>query len=110
MPRKKDEDAVRSRVLRRQGRKKASGVLWKISESGVSTWKIRPKRMLKYCEDSEDLKVGLSELKDQLENAGRNRFFCHVDCQTGSGMKEAKSSWRFSVQGENEVCIASLAR
>ena len=39
------------------------------------------KRMLKYLEDSEELKVGLSELKEQLETPEESRFFHHADCQ-----------------------------
>ena len=38
--------------------------------------------MLKYLEDTEDVKVGLSELKEQLETLEESVFF-HADCQTG---------------------------
>ena len=41
------------------------------------------KRMLRYPEDSEDLKVSVSELKGQLETPEEAGFFCHADCQTG---------------------------
>ena len=41
------------------------------------------KRMPGYPEDSEDLKVGISELKGQMANAGRSRFFHHANCPTG---------------------------
>ena len=39
--------------------------------------------MLKYLEDSEELKVSLCELKEQLETPEEAGFFCHADCQTG---------------------------
>ena len=38
------------------------------------------KRMLKYLEDSEDLKVGVSELKEQLETPEEAGI--SADCQT----------------------------
>ena len=41
------------------------------------------RKMLKYLEDNEDVKVGLSELKEQFGNAGRSRYFHSADCQTG---------------------------
>ena len=34
-------------------------------------------------EDSEELKVSLSELKEQLETPEEAGFFFHVACQTG---------------------------
>ena len=40
-------------------------------------------RMLKYPEDSEDVNVGLGELKEQLGNAGRNRYLQHADREAG---------------------------
>ena len=57
------------------------------------------KKMLKYLEDSEDLKVGLGELKEQLEPPEEAGI---------SIVQIAKSS--SSRQEENEVYIASLAR
>ena len=53
------------------------------------------KRTLKYLEDGEDLKVGLSELKEQLERRKKQAFpSCRVP--NSQGMREAKSSSRFS--------------
>ena len=53
------------------------------------------KRMLKHIEDSEDLKVGLSELKEQLETPEKAGF---LSCRLPNrqGMREAKSSSRCS--------------
>ena len=59
---------------RRKLGRKVEELKWKISESGVSLLKMRPKRMLKYLEDSEDLKMGLSELKEQLETPEETCF------------------------------------
>ena len=39
--------------------------------------------MLRYPEDSEDLKVSISELKGQAGNAGRCMCFYHTNCPTG---------------------------
>ena len=56
------------------------------------------KEMLKYLEDSEELKVGLSELKEQLETPEQARK---------EGGQKLSEIFR---QGENEVYIASMAR
>ena len=67
------------------------------------------KRMLKYLEDSEDVKMGLSELKEQLETPE----------ETGISImqiaKEARKEgghklFQIFRQGEKEVYIVSLAR
>ena len=42
------------------------------------------KKMLKYLEDSEDLSVGLSELKEQLEMPEEAGISMIADCQTGT--------------------------
>ena len=42
------------------------GSLWKTGEDGVSLSKRRLRSMLRYQEDSEDLKVGVTELQEQL--------------------------------------------
>ena len=39
--------------------------------------------MLKYLEDSEDMKVGLSELTEQLETPEEAGFSIMKNCQTG---------------------------
>ena len=51
------------------------------------------KRMLKYLEDSEDLKAGLGELKEQLET---KQVFLSRRLPNRQGMREAKSSSRSS--------------
>ena len=65
------------------------------------------RRMLNYLEDSEDLKVGLSELKEQLEMR-EEAGFCKLPSR--QGMREAKKLFETFRQEENEVYIASLAR
>ena len=66
-----------------------------ISESRVA-FEDAAKRMMKHLEHSEDLKVGLSEKKEQLENARRSRFvFPSCGLPNKQGMREAKSSSRF---------------
>ena len=67
------------------------------------------KRMLKYSEDSDDLKVGLSELKEQLgtpEEAG----FSVMRSAKQAGKEGGQKLFLDFRQGENEVYIASLAR
>ena len=68
------------------------------------------KRMLRYLEDSEYLKVSISELKGQLETLEKAGFFHHTNCPVGQGMKKAKKLFETFRQEENEVYIASLAR
>ena len=42
------------------------------------------KRMLRSLEDSEDLKVGISELREQLETLEEDGFFFHhANCPAG---------------------------
>ena len=50
----------------------------------------RAKRMLGYLEDSEDLKVGTSELKEQLETP-EETFFLSCTLPKRQGMKKAKN-------------------
>ena len=54
--------------------KKAGGSLWKTGEGVVSRSRTRTaKRMLRYLETGEDLKVGVTEVQEQLgtsEKAG----------------------------------------
>ena len=66
------------------------------------------KRMLGYLEDSEDLKVGISELKEQLETTEGTCFIMQIAQQA----RNEKGQKIFDIfrQGEEEVCIASLAR
>ena len=53
------------------------------SESGVSLFEDAAERMLKYLEDSEDLKVSLSELKEQQKTLEEAGFFHYANCPTG---------------------------
>ena len=67
------------------------------------------KRMLGYLEDSEDLKVGISELERRAGNAGGRRSIHHAHCQAGKERGRPKDFRHFQARNE-EVCIASLAR
>ena len=53
------------------------------------------KRMLGCLEDSEDLKVGISELKRTDGNAGRNMFFHHANSPTGKERNRPKDLRNF---------------
>ena len=67
------------------------------------------RKMLKYLEDSEDLKVSLSELKEQLaspEEAGVSVMQIAKQARNERGQKLLQ----IFRQEENEVCIASLVR
>ena len=67
------------------------------------------KRMLKYSENSEDLKVGLCELKEQLETpqeAGISIMQIAKQARNERGQK----LFQIFRQEEKEVYIASLAR
>ena len=67
------------------------------------------KRMLRYPEDSEDLKVGVTELREQLgmsEEAGISIKEVTQQTRNENGQKLLE----IFRQGEEEVCIASLAR
>ena len=66
-------------------------------------------RMLRYLKDSEDLKVGLSELKEQLETLEEAGFSIMQVAQQVGNERDKKLIQIFR-QGENEVCIASSAR
>ena len=66
-------------------------------------------RMLKHLEDSEDLKVGLSDLKEQLETLEEAGFsFMQIAKQARN--ERGQQLFQIFRQEENEVCIASLAR
>ena len=67
------------------------------------------KRMLRYLEDSEDLKVGMSELNEQLETPEEEGPSIMQIAQQARNEKGQKIFDIFR-QGEEEVCIASLAR
>ena len=66
-------------------------------------------RMLKHLEDSEDMKVGLSELKEQLETPEEAGFSI---MQIAKQARNERGQKIFQVfrQEENEVYIASMAR
>ena len=62
---------------------------------------------MQYLEDSEELKVGLSELEEQLEmleNAGNSTM------QIAKQTRETTSSSGSSDKKKNEAYIANLAR
>ena len=59
------------------------GFLWKTGAGGASPLRMRPKEMLRYLEDSEDLKVGISGIERTDGNAERSRFFHHANCLAG---------------------------
>ena len=67
------------------------------------------KRMLRYPEDSEDLKVGISELREQLETLEEEG---HSIIQIAHQARNEKGQKIFDIfrQGEEEVSVASLAR
>ena len=67
------------------------------------------KRTLKYLEDSKDVKVGLSKLKEQLESREETGISI---MQIAKHAREEGGQKLFQIfrQGENEVYIASLAR
>ena len=67
------------------------------------------KKMLRYLEDSEDLKVGVSQLKEQLgisHEAGMTIRQIAQQTMNESGQKIL----HIVKQGEEEVSVASLAR
>ena len=65
--------------------------------------------MLKYLEDSENVKVGLSELKEQLETLEETGI-SHVQIAKQARKEGGQKLFQIFRQGENEVYIASLAR
>ena len=66
-------------------------------------------RMRKHLEDSEDLKVGLSDLKEQLQTPEEAGFsFMQIAKQARN--ERGQKLFQVFRQEENEVCIANLAR
>ena len=65
--------------------------------------------MLRYREDSEDLKVGHSELEEQLETPEEAGFSIEQIAKQARSERGQKLFDNFR-RGENEVYIASLAR
>ena len=63
------------------------------------------KRMLRYLEDSEHVKVNISELKRQLGTPEEEGF-----SPSRQGMRKAKSSSKLSGRERMRMYIASLAR
>ena len=97
-------------------RKSLEDNAWKesqgVEEEDKRTWctacESAARKMLKHLEDNEHVKVGLSELKEQLEmpeEAGTS----FMQIANRQGMREAKL-FQIFMQEENEVHIASLAR
>ena len=78
------------------------------SEGGVSLSKRRPRRILRYLEDSEELKVRTAG------NVGRSKYLHQASCPTSKlpNKQETRTANFFEIfrQGEEEVCIASWAR
>ena len=67
------------------------------------------RKILKYLEDSEDLKVGLSEFKEQLETPeGASISIMQIAKQATK--REREKLFQIFRQEENEVYIASSAR
>ena len=66
------------------------------------------KKMLKYLEDSEDLDVGISELKEQLETPEETDFTIMQNAKQARNERGQKLFQIFR-QEENDVYIASLA-
>ena len=66
--------------------------------------------MLKYPEDSDDVKVGVTELQEQLEVS--EETVCISITQVAQQAMNENGQKIFDIfgQGEEEVCIASLAR
>ena len=101
---------------RRQGKSQEEKA-WKKSREfgaederkGCVAFEEAAKRMLKYLEDSEDLKVGLSELKEQLETPEEAGFSVMQIAQQARNERGQKLFGIFR-QGENDVYIAKLAR
>ena len=91
---------------RRKHGRKVEELKWKTSDAAFED---AARRMQKYPEDSEDLKVGLSELKEQLEMPEEVGFSIMLIAQQARNEKGEKLFETFRRE-ENEVYIASLAR
>ena len=66
--------------------------------------------MLGCLEDSEDLKVGTSEVEETAGNAGRNMVFSVVQVAQQAGNEKGQKIFEIFRQGEEEARIASVAR
>ena len=62
--------------------------------------------MLKYLQDNEDVKVGLSELKEQLETPEETAI-CFMQIAQQARNERGKELFQIFRQEENEVYIAS---
>ena len=71
-------------------------------------FEILAKEMLRYLDNSDDVKVAITELHERLETS-ENRYFCSA---SGPASDERKWPTNFEIfrQGEEELCIASWAR
>ena len=67
------------------------------------------RRMLRYLEDSEELKVSPSELKEQLETP-EEAGFSIMQMAKQARNERSQKLFEINMQGENEVYIGSLAR
>ena len=67
------------------------------------------RNILKYLEDIEDVKVGLSELKEQLDTPEESVFFFMQSAKQARN-ESGQKLFQIFRQKDNEVYIASLAR
>ena len=68
------------------------------------------KRMLRYLEDSEDVKVGVTELQEQLEISEEAGVSTRQIAQQAATHENGQKIFEHFRQGEEGSCIASLAR
>ena len=102
MPRKVDEKSrCRSKALLQSARKKASGFLLKIGASGASPLRRWPR------ECCEDLKAGISELKEQLETLEEEGRSIMQIAKQGRNERGQRFFELFR-QGEEEVCTVQF--
>ena len=67
------------------------------------------KRMLRYLEDSEDLTVGVTQLQEQVEISEEAGVSIRQIAQQARN-ENGRKIFEIFRQGEEEVCIATLAR
>ena len=89
--------------------KESQGLVEENKRKWFAAYEDAAKKMLKYLEDSEDLKVILRELKEQLESSEEAGISILQIAKQARNERVQKLSQIFR-QEENEVYIASLAR
>ena len=104
MSRKIDENAVAAAqlFLKQGGRKPVEG-----RRRRRVAFEDAAKSMLRYPEDSEDLKVGIRELKEQLATPEEGLSIMQIAQQARN--EKGQEIFENFRQGEEEVRIASLA-